>query len=415
VVATLRMLSDAAWKASVVPERSSALFGDLYAIPSKNGLMAPSRVRGSGVALINMREVFAYDRIGDAPMELAPLPERSSADWLVESGDLLFARQSLTFAGAGKCVLVESADRPRTFESHIIRVRLDEEVAYSPFFFYYFKSSFGRTNIEGIVEQVAAAGIRASDLAKLLVPLPPLAEQREITATLVVLDDKIESNRRAQEVGQRLLRALVDSALHDDSRGRARLDEYCDLVKDSVSVDEFRPYDNYIALEHMPRGSIFLGDWSVVEGIGSNKSRFQSGDVLFGKLRPYFKKVGVAPVGGVCSTDILVLRPKFDFDRALVAVVASSEALINSLSAAATGTRMPRASWSDLAAWPLPSLSTAEREHLGEKTSPLLERLTLLTYESKKLTALRDALLPQLLSGRWTVSSATAEAVGVAV
>ena len=62
----------------------SAPFGTLYAVPSKNGLMAPSRVRGSGVALINMRELFAYDRIGDVPMELAPLPEKSPDEWLVQ-------------------------------------------------------------------------------------------------------------------------------------------------------------------------------------------------------------------------------------------------------------------------------------------------------------------------------------------
>ena len=39
--------------------------------------MAPSRVRGSGVALINMREIFAYDRIADPPMELAPIPGKN--------------------------------------------------------------------------------------------------------------------------------------------------------------------------------------------------------------------------------------------------------------------------------------------------------------------------------------------------
>ena len=149
-----------------------------------------------------------------------------------------------------------------------------------------------------------------------------------------------------------------------------------------------------------------LDDWSVADGLGSNKSRFCEGDILFGKLRPYFKKVGVAPVAGVCSTDVLVLRPRRNADRALVAVVASSDALIDSVSAAATGTKMPRASWRDLAAWPVPILTATEHRRLGESTSPLLEQLTHLTVESRKLAALRDALLPELLSGRIRVPKA---------
>ncbi len=288
-------------------------------------------------------------------MELAPLPKKNPDDWLVSTGDLLFARQSLKFEGAGKCVLVQPARRPRTFESHIIRVRLDEARASSSFYYYYFKSFVGRANVERIVEQVAAAGIRSSDLANLSVPLPPLAEQRTIAATLGALDDKIESNRRAQCTGQGLLRAVVGSALDESEGSVGRLDDYCDLVKDGVRVDQLGPTDQYIALDHMPRGSILLDDWTTTDGLGSNKSRFCEGDVLFGKLRPYFKKVGVAPVDGVCSTDILVLRPKLPLDRALVAIVASSDALIGAVSAAATGTKMPRASWRDLAGWPVPN------------------------------------------------------------
>ncbi|EPH06557.1 hypothetical protein HMPREF1485_00260 [Propionibacterium sp. HGH0353] len=230
--------------------------------------------------------------------------------------------------------------------------------------------------------------------------LPPIEEQRAIAATLGALDDKIESNRRATAVGESLIRALVESALDASEGADGTLGDYCSLVKAPVKVEDISAEDNYIGLEHMPRGSIFLTEWEKAQGLGSNKTAFQRGDVLFGKLRPYFKKVGIAPVDGVCSTDILAVRPKDPRDIALIAVVAASDALIDSLSAGSTGTRMPRASWKDLAAWQVPILTSTERAELSARVAPLVDRLEQLTFESRRLTALRDALLPELLSGR---------------
>lgn len=232
------------------------------------------------------------------------------------------------------------------------------------------------------------------------VELPSIEEQRAIAATLGALDDKIESNRRAQASGEQLLRAFVSKALDASNGDEGELSDYCVLVKKPARTIDLTGAENYIGLEHMPRGSLFLGSWGTAEDLGSNKSWFQTGDVLFGKLRPYFKKVGFAPVDGVCSTDILVLRAKNASDSALVAAVAGSDELIDAVSAAATGTRMPRASWSDLAGWKLPILTADERQHLACKTEPLIARLVALTHESLRLASLRDALLPELLSGR---------------
>ena len=74
--------------------------------------------------MVNMRELFAFDRIADQEMELAPLTEKEQGEYLLEAGDLLFARQSLVREGAGRVVYVEPGPS-RTWEGHLIRVRLD--------------------------------------------------------------------------------------------------------------------------------------------------------------------------------------------------------------------------------------------------------------------------------------------------
>src|SRR3990167_862595 len=113
---------------------------EVYAEGSRNGLTRPKSVRGAGYPMINMGELFAHERIGAIEMERVQMSERELAAFSVLKGDLLFARQSLVAAGAGKCSIVKAVAEPTTFESHLIRIRLNEHKADPSFFFYYFLS-----------------------------------------------------------------------------------------------------------------------------------------------------------------------------------------------------------------------------------------------------------------------------------
>ena len=160
-------------------------FEKLFSVPLRNGLTRPKIVRGSGIKMINMREIFAYSRINNIAMDRVPLSQKEADNYLLKSNDLLFARQSLVRSGAGKCSIFFGDLESVTWESHIIRARLDTNIAYPPFYYYFFNSPFGRQTIDSIVEQVAAAGIRGSDLAKLPVPLITLPEQKAIAHIVI--------------------------------------------------------------------------------------------------------------------------------------------------------------------------------------------------------------------------------------
>ncbi len=172
------------------------ILGDLLSIPIRNGLTKPSAIRGTGVKMIGMGELFSYGRIGDVPMELVPVTDKELDMASVEIGDLLFARQSLVLEGAGQCSIVTEVNEPTVFESHLIRVRVDKKKILPQFVYYYFNSYYGKESIKTIVEQVAAAGIRGKDLIKLAVPCPPLSEQERIVEAIEILDKKIEVNNK---------------------------------------------------------------------------------------------------------------------------------------------------------------------------------------------------------------------------
>jgi len=214
-------------------------FEELFAIPLRNGLTRPKAVRGTGVKMVNMGEIFAHSRISNIPMDRVPLSEKEAGNYLLEAGDLLFARQSLVLSGAGKCSIFVGDSEEVTFESHLIRARLHKEIADPRFYYYFFSSIQGRQLIESIVEQVAAAGIRGSDLAKLVVPHPPLPEQKAIARILSSLDDKIELNQQMNGALEAIARAIFKSWFVDFDPVRAKMDGRQPAGMDAAIADLF--------------------------------------------------------------------------------------------------------------------------------------------------------------------------------
>ncbi|MEJ7876294.1 MAG: restriction endonuclease subunit S [Solirubrobacterales bacterium] len=239
-----------------------------------------------------------------------------------------------------------------------------------------------------------AQGIRQSELRQVLIPLPPLTEQRAIASVLGALDDKIESNRRLASVLAEVVLIAADHASRTASR-RESVAAFVEQVR--LPGDPARPY---LGLDVMPRGSTILGGWDEREVATGASWSFEPGDVLFGKLRPYFRKVAVAPMAGRCSREILVLRPSSPEYYGLVIGTIASKAFCDFATAISTGTKMPRAEWKDASKF---EVGVPDGEMLDELTDIATKNYALATAASREtqvLTAIRDALLPKLVSGK---------------
>ena len=186
-------------------------FGSLFLEPLRNGVTKPKRVRGSGYKMVNMGEIFSLSFIQNQTMDRVPLTDKEKAATLLQNNDLLFARQSLVRDGAGKCSIFLNDNEPVCFESHIIRVRLNQEVCYPMFYYYFFSSRLGKNTMDKIIEQGAgAAGIRGSDLAKLEVPYIEYSKQKEIADSLYSFDQKIQLNTQINQTLEQIAQALSD-------------------------------------------------------------------------------------------------------------------------------------------------------------------------------------------------------------
>ena len=179
-------------------------------------------------------------------------------------------------------------------------------------------------------------------------------------------------------------------------------------IRDGRRAEDVAGDERYIGLEHFDRRTLRLWRCGSGSEVTSNKSAFETGDLLFGKLRPYFHKVSIAPFAGVCSTDVLVIRPKSPDVACLVYLALSEPAVIDFVTNASTGTKMPRTNWKTLASYRMavPDGSIAREFH--KIASPMLQRMTLAAEEAGTLAELRDLLLPRLISGKLRVSEAEA-------
>ncbi|AMM25241.1 restriction endonuclease subunit S [Variovorax sp. PAMC 28711] len=276
--------------------------------------------------------------------------------------------------------------------------------------------------------------------------VPGRAEQNEIVDVLQALDDRItllrETNATLEAIAQALFKSwFVDfdpvrakmacrapegmdeatAALFPDGFGESELGlvpkgwrsghlgEVARTVRKQLQPSELHAGLHYVGLEHMPRKSLSLVEWATADGLESAKAAFREGDVLFGKLRPYFHKVVIAPFDGVCSTDVLVcqaIKPAF---KGFVAMQLFSDALVGYAERLSNGAKMPRVNWSDLADYPVvvPTEDVALR--FTEVVEPLFAHMKAATQTAQTLAALRDTLLPRLISGQLRLPEAVTD------
>jgi len=312
------------------------------------------------------------------------------------------------------------------------------------FMYHLLRSDYFQAPLAALGARSAQEGFNKGDLSTISVPLPPAAEQRAISEVLDPLDEKIYLNRRTNETLEGIARAFFKSwfvdfdpvranvehgrsarapsadlfpAGFEHSRenllprgwSRGRLGDVAENIRAGVQPRDIQGATPYIALEHIPRRSITLYDWSVADNVASNKSQFKRGEILFGKLRPYFHKVAVAPVDGVCSTDILVIGPKSQEWFSFSLLWASSDEIIAHADAVSTGTKMPRCNWHDLANFEIPIPPVGVARAFDGTVRPMVEQMLAAVQESRTLAALRDALLPKLLSGEVRLHGAERE------
>ena len=306
-----------------------------------------------------------------------------------------------------------------------VLLRPDPKIANSRYVLYALQSESVQHQIgwnEGTGSTVS--NLRIPVLEALQIPMRSLKEQRAIAHILGTLDDRIEINRRMNETLETMARSLFNSwfvnldgvpaeNMQESELGLIpkgwRIGRFGDVAENprrSVKPEEIEGATPYIALEHMPKRCVALATWGVADGLESHKYKFKRGEILFGKLRPYFHKVGIAPIDGVCSTDIVVIAPKSPAWFSYLLAHSSSDEFVEFTNAGSTGTKMPRTSWPEMSRYAVALPPEAIAVAFDQKIRPMADKIISNIHESKALAQLRDTLLPKLISGEVRIRDA---------
>ena len=177
-----------------------------------------------------------------------------------------------------------------------------------------------------------------------------------------------------------------------------RLGGIAELSKEKC--DTFQVDDKYVGLEHMVKNGGAI-DFGSAEGILSTKSVFHVGDVLYGKLRPYLNKHGIADFDGVCSTDVLVFKTSTFADKRWLNWSFDRLDFIRYAVENSKGVNLPRVSAKEVlqARVPLPPMEEQQRivqriESLFAKLDAAEVRLNAVaaTFAPRKAVLLRSAI-----------------------
>jgi type I restriction enzyme S subunit len=263
--------------------------------------------------------------------------------------------------------------------------------------------------------------LRQQDIKDFLIPYPD--NRHKIASILTAYDDLIENNTRRikilEEMAQNIYREwfvhfrypghegvpMVDSELGQIPQGWEvkKLGELVHDIRSGIDPSTASHDTPYVGLEHIPRKSMTLTTWGDIGAVSSSKFRFQQGDILFGKIRPYFHKVVVAPFGGICSSDTIVLRATQADKLPIALSCVFSEEFVAHASATSQGTKMPRANWDLLSKYPVPIAPNGVLSLFNDYITGTISKLSLLVRQNQNLRKTRDLLLPKLLSGQLDV------------
>jgi len=315
--------------------------------------------------------------------------------------------------------------------SSVAILRPDSNVLLPQYLFYWMKDDTFQSAVYGTKGGVAQSYLSLEMIRSLPLRLPRLSEQEGIVSTLSAYDSLIDNNTRRirilEQTAQMFYREwfvnfqfpghdkaeIVKSKMGPIPRGwtASAVGELCQEIRRAVNPSEIPAETAYIGLEHMPRKSIALSVWGKVGEVQSTKLRFHRGEILFGKIRPYFHKVGVAPIDGVCSSDAIVIVPKAVEYFPLVLTCVSSDEFVRQATQTSQGTKMPRANWDVLCRYPvaLPDRSLLDR--FNAIVVPMVDLINNLVFKNRCLSKTRDLLLPKLVSGEVSIEHLESEAI----
>ena len=342
------------------------------------------------------------------------LPEDKIEKYRLCYGDMLVSHINSN-PQLGRSVIYEGEPEFLLHGMNLLRMRADTETL-GPFFlnlifrFYRNRGVF----ITLASRAVGQSSINQSRMKSLIIPRPPLPEQRAIAHILQTIQEAKSTRQREIELERECKATLLDHLFSHGTKGEPRKETEIGEIPESWEVVQLKeiaslrrenvnPKDSlslsYVGLEHIDSGESQLKRWGDASEVKSAKSHFYPDDVLYGKLRAYLDKAIIAEMEGICSTDILVVTANSKTIPRFLVCLLHTHSLMSHAVATSTGVNHPRTSWNSLGKFTVALPSLPEQRAIAQVFQAIDEKTVALEQETALLDELFHAMLDELMTG----------------
>lgn len=358
-----------------------------------------------GISLISTPNSHPYIRVRDLndqrTLELNSNYEFVDNETQKQIARYIVQKEDIVLSIVGTIGLVaivgESLDNANLTEN-CVKIVVSEKID-GKFLYYYLKSPIGQAEIvKGMVGAVQAK-LPIKNIQDIDVWVPQKDIQIKVASMLSCIDDKIELNNKINENLQQQVQAIYQEWFGniEEAKKQGTISDICLYSKDRVAVSKL-DVNNYFSTENM------LPEKAGVTEASSLPTTAQTtachvGDTLISNIRPYFKKITYCYEECGCSTDVLCfvpIRPKYS---AYLYSTLYADRFFDFMVAGSKGTKMPRGDKQQIMTYPVTLPTDAELERFNSVAVPILTQIQNNRSENKRLSILRDTLLPKLMNG----------------
>ena len=218
------------------------------------------------------------------------------------------------------------------------------------------------------------------------------------------IDEKILTNQQVNENLSDLLQSIYQAQFGDVSlvANKGILSDICSYSKEKVAVSDLN-VNIYFSTENMLPGKAGSTEATSLPATPQTTA-CRKGDTLISNIRPYFKKIVYCEDMCGCSTDVLCFTPVQSQYAAYLFSTLYTDKFFAFMVAGSKGTKMPRGDKQQIMTYPVVLPTENELKEFNAIAFPVLDQINSNKAENKRLSALRDALLPKLMSDEIDVS-----------
>jgi type I restriction enzyme S subunit len=343
-----------------------------------------------------------------------PINESDFEKYKLLPGDIVIARTGAT-TGANYTIK-ESDPKDVVFASYLIRYKINPQIAYPYYIGQLLKSPNWSDYVDAIAGGSAQPGANAKQLGSFDIILPPLPEQKAIASILSCLDDKIDllhrQNATLEKMAETLFRQWFVERRPEPVEGEAKeeweegkVSDYALHLKDSIQPQK-NPSTFYFhySISSFDNGRIPIT--KLGEEVQSNKYKVQKNCILFSKLNPHKEKrvwllQDEVEENSICSTEFQVIFPKNKQHLYFLYGWLTFNENYNEIACGVGGTSgsHQRIDPKTIFEFQCPLISDSVIENFNVKIKPIFKKQVINQIQIRTLMALRDTLLPKLMSG----------------